>query len=735
MQIQTAANCIITRMKEIKAEVISLTYSNPDNGYAIARVQASGEPGQVTVCGYMGNLVPGETLQLKGDWKEHPKYGRQFMVQEFEQVFPASISGIKRYLASGMIKGVGPVMAGKMVAAFGEKVLEILDSEPDRLLEVEGIGVKKLDKIKSSWSQQREIRNLMLFLQTYEIPTTFAARIYRKYGGQAVQQIKENPYDLVYDIRGIGFKTADRMAIKLGLPPNSRERLQAAIAYQLFSLGEQGHLFYPAQELLEKVLELLGEVLLEDVQAALDSLEEKKRVVVQDLPEQGITRAVYLSYYYKVEQDLAQRLCSMSTHPAALSGDKVESSLEQLERQEKIRLTPEQRQAVLDGCLNKTFVITGGPGTGKTTITRMLVRTFSGLGLKIRLAAPTGRAAKRLSQATGAGAATIHRMLGFNPSGGFEHNEDNKLKADAVIVDEVSMLDASLTVQLLRALPVTCRLVMVGDVNQLPAVGPGNVLKDILDSETVPRAVLTSIFRQARQSSIVVNAHRINTGKFPASSDKKPPQADFFWVQQDDLAKIQELITYMVCQRIPAVYNLDPLKDIQVLTPMHKGDVGTAELNRLLQDRLNPGPDAVVRGYRRFRVRDRVLQMRNNYEKDVYNGDLGWIREVNLEDSELMVDFEGREVIYDLDELDELTLAYAVSVHKSQGSEYPAVIMPVVTQHYLLLQRNLIYTGLTRARELAVLIGSSKAMGMGLRSTGASRRYTHLRYRLQKAFQ
>ena len=722
-------------MKEIKAEVISLTYTNSDNGYAIARVQASGEPGQVTICGYMGNLVPGETLQLKGDWKEHPKYGRQFMVQEFEQVFPASISGIKRYLASGMIKGVGPVMAGKMVAVFGEEVLEILDSEPDRLLEVEGIGVKKLDKIKSSWSQQREIRNLMLFLQTYQIPTTFAAKIYRKYGSEAVQQLKDNPYDLVYDIRGIGFKTADRMAIKMGLPPNSQERLQAAIAYQLFYLAEQGHLFYPADELLHKVQELLGEVLLEDVQAALDSLEDKKRVVVQDLPEQGVSRAVYLSYYYKVEQDLAQRLCSVSTHPAALSREKIESRLEQLERQEKIRLTPEQRQAVLDGCLNKTYVITGGPGTGKTTITRMLVRTFSGLGLKIKLAAPTGRAAKRLSQATGAGAATIHRLLGFNPSGGFEHNEDNKLKADAVIVDEVSMLDAALMVQLLRALPVTCRLVMVGDVNQLPAVGPGNVLKDILDSETLPRAILTSIFRQARESSIVVNAHRINTGKFPVTSDKKPPQADFFWVQQDDLAKIQELITYMVCQRIPAVYNLDPLKDIQVLTPMHKGDVGTAELNRLLQDRLNPGPDAVVRGYRRFRVRDRVLQMRNNYEKDVYNGDLGWIREVNLEDSEMMVDFDGREVVYDLDDLDELTLAYAVSVHKSQGSEYPAVIMPVVTQHYLLLQRNLIYTGLTRARELAVLIGSSKAMGMGLSSTGAARRYTHLRYRLQRAFQ
>ncbi|WP_291323558.1 ATP-dependent RecD-like DNA helicase [Desulfonatronospira sp.] len=722
-------------MKEIKAEVISLTFTNSDNGYAVARVQATGEPGQVTVCGYMGNLVPGEMLQLKGEWKEHPKYGRQFMVQEFEQLFPASISGIKRYLASGMIKGVGPIMAGKMVEGFGEKVLDILDSDPDRLLEVEGIGQKKLAKIKSSWSQQREIRNLMLFLQTYQIPTTFAARIYRKYGNESIQKLKDNPYDLVYEIRGIGFITADRMAIKLGLPPDSQERLQAGIAYQLFQFAEQGHLFYPAEDLLNKVQELLGDVSLQKIQTALNALEERKRVIVQDLPEQGISRAVYLSFYYKVELDLAQRLCSLSTHPAALSPEKVSDGLERLERQEKIRLTPEQRQAVVEGCLNKTYIITGGPGTGKTTITRMLVRTFRDLGLKIKLAAPTGRASKRLSQATGAGAATIHRMLGFNPSGGFEHNEDNKIKAEAVIVDEVSMLDAALMVQLLRALPVTCRLVLVGDVNQLPAVGPGNVLKDILESETVPRAVLTSIFRQARESSIVVNAHRINMGEFPVASNKKPPQADFFWVQQDDLSRIQELITYMVCQRIPAVYNLDPIKDIQVLTPMHKGDVGTSELNRLLQERLNPGPDAVVRGYRRFRVNDRVLQMRNNYEKDVYNGDLGWITRVNLEDSELSVDYDGKEVVYDLDDLDELTLAYAVSVHKSQGSEYPAVVMPVVTQHYLLLQRNLIYTGLTRARSLAVLIGSTKAMAMGLRSTGASKRYTHLRYRLQQAFQ
>jgi exodeoxyribonuclease V alpha subunit len=417
-----------------------------------------------------------------------------------------------------------------------------------------------------------------------------------------------------------------------------------------------------------------------------------------------------------------------------LSEKKIRALISELEHKDKITLTSQQKQAVLDACLNKAYIITGGPGTGKTTITRMIVRALTGLGLKVKLAAPTGRAAKRLSQATGAGAATIHRLLKYNPAGGFDHNEENKLKADAAIVDEASMLDAQLTTQLLRALPVTCRLILVGDVNQLPAVGPGNVLKDILSSETVSRAVLTSIFRQARQSSIVVNAHRINTGNFPVNSPRVPPQADFFWVEIEDLNKIQDLITYMVCERIPEVYGFDPLRDIQVLTPMHKGAVGTMELNRVLQEKLNPGPDAVVRGFRSFRAGDRVLQIRNNYEKEIFNGDLGWISSFDSEESELVVDFEGRQVKYDLDEIDELTLAYAISVHKSQGSEYPAVIMPVVTQHYMLLQRNLIYTGLTRARQLAIIIGSKKAMGIGIRNMGAERRFTHLRYRLQKAF-
>ncbi len=721
-------------MNLLKAEVSSQVYLNEENGYAVARVTSAQEPGLITVCGTMGKLTPGEMLELKGQWKEHPKYGRQFIVSEFEQLFPASVNGIKRFLGSGMIKGIGPVMAGKMVKEFGKNVLDVLENEPDKLLKVEGLGPKKLEKIKESWWNHREIRNLMLFLQTHEIPTTFAGRIFKQYGGEAIARITENPYDLVYDIRGVGFKTADRMAMKLGVAPDSPQRIQAAIIYILFQLSEKGHLFYPAQELVFKVCEALEDIEPQAVETALDSLEKRKQIVVEDLPEQGISNAVYLTFFFRMEIESAQRLAGLTTHPSGLSEKKIRDRIIQLENRDRISLTAQQKQAVLDACLNKAYIITGGPGTGKTTITRMIVRALNGLGLNIKLAAPTGRAAKRLSQATGADAATIHRLLKFNPSGGFDHNEENKLKADAIIVDEASMLDAQLTTQLLRALPVTCRLILVGDVNQLPAVGPGNVLHDIIASETVPCAVLTSIFRQARESSIVVNAHRINTGKFPVNSSKEPPHADFFWVEQDDPIKIQELIVYMVCERIPAVYGLNGMRDIQVLTPMHKGSVGTQELNRVLQAKLNPGTDAIVRGYKSFRVGDRVLQVRNNYDKDVFNGDLGWITAYSSEDAEMTVDFDGRQVKYEPEEVDELTLAYAVSVHKSQGSEYPAVLMPVVTQHFMLLQRNLIYTGLTRARQLAIIIGSKKAMGIGVRNIGAGRRFTHLRYRLQKAF-
>ena len=549
------------------------------------------------------------------------------------------------------------------------------------------------------------------------------------------------------------------MALRLGFAPDSPQRLEAAVVYALFRQSDgQGHLFVPLAKLLPMVADLLrgcgatngpmGGYGDEDgdpggsqeapeagLEQAVRGLAESRRIVVEDLPEQGVERAVYLAHHYKYEREIAARLHALAEHPAPVDAGKIEAALPGLEDGAGIELSDEQRAAVLEACRSKVFVITGGPGTGKTTITRILVRVLDELGLKIKLAAPTGRAAKRLSEATGFGASTIHRLLQYAADGSFLMGEDHKLKADVLVVDEVSMLDVELCLHLLRALPLTCRLVLIGDVNQLPSVGPGTVLADLLDSERLPSARLNRIFRQAAESLIVVNAHRVNRGEFPDEGDgRQAPEKDFFWVDQDDPERARRLILQLVMDRIPEMYGLDPMADIQVLSPMHKGDLGTLALNTMLQDALNPSTREIRRGRNVFRLGDRVLQLRNNYEKEVFNGDLGRILDLNVEEGELVVDFDGNFTAYETMELDELAPAYAISVHKSQGSEYPAVILPVVTAHYMLLQRNLIYTALTRARRLAVLLGSRKAMHMGLSKKGGGVRFSHLRHRIRESF-
>ncbi|PIE68671.1 MAG: ATP-dependent RecD-like DNA helicase [Deltaproteobacteria bacterium] len=718
----------------LKGEVVSIVFTGSDNGFVIARLRAKGEPGLVTVVGTLGEVVPGELLELTGTWKEHPKFGRQFQAATCRQVLPATINGIKRYLGSGCIKGIGPGMADKLVKAFGVRVLDILDEDPKQLLQVPGLGKKTLAKITQSWEKQREIRTLMLFLQTYGIAPTFAGKIFKQYGIQSVERLKQDPYQLVYEIRGIGFTTADAMALKLGFAEDSYERIQAGIMYVLYQQGERGHLFYPADALLEKAAHTLGHIQADRLREGLDRLEDARRIVIEDLPEQHVHQAVYPSFFHRMEREIVARLEATASHTVHVDETKLFGVMDNQEQRAGVSLSQEQRDAVLGACQHKIYVITGGPGTGKTTITRMVAWSLQSLGLEVKLAAPTGRAAKRLAEATGRCASTIHRLLKYDPlgEGGFVFNEDKKLKVDALIVDEVSMLDCVLCLHLLRALPLTCRIIFVGDVNQLPSVGPGNLLRDCLESGVVPHKRLTRIFRQAQESMIVVNAHRINQGEFPLGATKPIPQADFFWVENNDPLRIQQIILKTACERIPEVYGLDPLRDVQVLTPMHKGDVGTIVLNTLLQERLNPHGQEIVRGQRRYRVGDRVLQMRNNYDKDVFNGDLGWIVAADTTAETLRIDFEDREVEYGFDELDELSLAYAVSVHKSQGSEYPAVIMPLVTQHFMLLQRNLIYTGLTRARKLAVMLGSHKAMSIGLANKESSRRFTHLVYRLRE---
>ena len=721
----------------LTGEVRTVVYHNEDNGYIVARVSSKDEASQITVVGVLGSLTPGESVELHGRWKQHPKFGRQFEADYYERIRPATEAGVIRFLKSSSIKGVGESIATDMVKEFGVEVLDILDDEPEKLLKIKGISKKKLEDIKESWSSQREIKNLILFLHTHDVPPTYAAKIFNLYGAQSVSKISENPYELAYEIRGIGFKTADTMALKLGFAPDSSQRIEAAIVYSLFSLSERGgHMFSPKEKLIEDVAKMLGGVDLDLISEGIFSLEERKRVRVETLPEQDIDEAVFLMHFYRFEREICKRLHGLVSHPSPVSREKVEKALPEVEAELGFELSEEQREAVFEACVNKFFIITGGPGTGKTTITRAVVMTLKELGLKVKLAAPTGRAAKRLSEATGRQASTIHRMLQFTPdSGGFYFNEDQKLKADVLVVDEASMLDAQLCLAVLRAVPLTCRVIFVGDVNQLPSVGPGNVLSDLLQSGEVPSAVLNHIFRQAQESYIVVNAHRINDGEFPLGHPAQAPEADFFWIHQESPLKVQEMIAQTVCERIPERYGLDPMTDVQVLTPMHKGDVGTQKLNAILQERLNPGNGkGIKRGFVEYRVGDRVLQLRNNYEKEVFNGDLGRVMYIDTEANELTAEFDGNIVHYELSELDELTLAYAVSVHKSQGSEYPAVVMPIVSQHYLLLQRNLLYTGLTRARKLAVLIGSKRAFTIGLNNITAGKRFTNLRYRIKQIF-
>ena len=719
----------------LKAEVQSVVYHNAENGYAVARVRSKDEPGIVTIVGCLGQLQPGEFLELSGEWKTHPKFGRQLEVHSFQQTYPATEHGVVRFLKSSL-KGVGEKTAQDLVKRFGVAVLDLLDSDPNRLREVKGISKKKLDGMLESWSTQREVKSLIVFLHSHAVPPTYATRIFKLFGAQSEARLRENPYELAYLIRGIGFRTADAMALKLGFAEDAPQRIEAAIGYVLINMGDRGgHMFCPKEQLLKEAGKLLGAGDAESLEDGLATLERKKRVHIEDLPEQDIHEAVFLMSAYRAEREISQRLFGLVSHPSPVSRSKVQTALPKIENDLGFTLSKEQRAAVFEACVNKVFIITGGPGTGKTTITRAVVAALVKVGLKVKLAAPTGRAAKRMAEATGEPAQTLHRLLMYSPEHGFYHSEDQKLQAEVLLVDEVSMLDAQLFLAVLRALPVTCRLILVGDVNQLPSVGAGNVLGDLLGSGSVPSAVLTHIFRQAQESHIVVNAHRINAGQMPIDSSKEPPEADFFWVQQDDPARVQAAIVEMVCQRIPERYGLDPRRDVQVLTPMHKGEVGTSALNALLQERLNPknGPE-LKRGYATFRVGDRVLQLRNNYDKDIFNGDLGWVADVDPEAGSMAVDFEGNLVAFDSTELEDLTLAYAVSVHKSQGSEYPAIVVPVVTQHYMLLMRNLLYTALTRARKLAVFIGSEKAFRVGLNNVTSGKRMTHLRHRLRAAF-
>jgi exodeoxyribonuclease V alpha subunit len=708
-----------------------ISYHNEENDFMVAKLRERDKRELTTIVGNLSGINPGESLKLTGNWVHNKKFGEQFQVEMFEVTVPATLLGIQKYLASGLIKGIGPIMSERIVEKFGLDTLEVIEKKPERLSEVEGIGTKRISMIKKTWEEQKEIKEIMIFLQGHGVSASYSAKIYKQYGNQSIEIVKENPYRLAHDIYGTGFITADKIAQHLGIDQNSLIRAKAGLIYVLNQLTEEGHVYYPENQLIHKAREILH-VDEEIIFQAIKELSKEKELFLEDLDLEGNLRAVFLAPFYVAETGVAQRLINLKESPSNIRPIHAEKAIEWVQQKLGIELARKQEEAVLLAATSKVLIITGGPGTGKTTIITAILRIFQQLKLRILLAAPTGRAAKRMNEATGWGAKTIHRLLEYSPhKGGFKKDQDDPLEADVVIIDETSMVDTLLMHHLLKAIPSQAHVILVGDVDQLPSVGPGNVLKDIIKSGRFTVVTLTEIFRQAQESMIVVNAHKVNQGQLPVIKEiDKPEETDFRFIQEEDPEKILQNILDLCSERIPGQYRFHPLREIQVLAPMHKGTIGVTNLNIELQKRLNPGPSGITRGVWNFRLGDKVMQVVNNYDKDVFNGDIGWISKIDSEEREVVIDFDGRPVPYDYSDLDEITLAYAVSVHKSQGSEYPVVILPVVTQHYLLLQRNLIYTGITRAKKRVVLIGTKKALAIAVRNNKPQRRYTLLSERL-----
>ena len=702
----------------LRCVVERITYQNPENGYSVLKVKVKGYNDLVTLVGNLLEVPVGSVLLCRGEWKVDKRYGSQFVAATWEETMPATVYGIEKYLGSGLVKGIGPRFARAIVQRFGTETIDIIETEIERLYEVPNIGRKRVAKIRESWEKQKDIKNVMLFLQGYGVSTAYAAKIYREYGKESIDKVRENPYRLADDIWGIGFKTADGIAAKMGYEKEDPRRCRSGILYTLGQLSDEGHVYAGEEQLVKTAGQLLeaGETAIRDTLAGM--LQAEDLILDKD--------AIYLPPFYHAECGTSRRLrdLAQSTGRSLFDGLFDPSSLT---AETGIEYDEVQLAAIRQAVTSKVMVLTGGPGTGKTTTTQGIIAALKKAGLRVLLAAPTGRAAKRMSEATGMEAKTIHRLLEYNPQDGYKRNDENPLEGDALIVDECSMIDILLMNNLLKAVPVGMRLVFVGDIDQLPSVGAGNVLRDIIDSQRIPVVRLVRIFRQAQKSRIVMNAHAINQGRFPDTSNGR--DTDFFFMREDDPERAAETIVRLVKERLPRAYRESPDR-IQVLTPMQRGVVGAANLNLLLQQALNPSGPSLNRGGYTYRQSDRVMQQRNNYDKDVFNGDLGYIREVDTEERTLKVDFDGKWVEYDVTELDELTLAYATTIHKAQGSEYPIVVMPVLMTHFVMLQRNLIYTGITRAKKICVLLGAAKALAYAVRNVSVLKRNTRLKERL-----
>jgi len=716
-------------MEYIEGTIDRILFYSPDTGYTVCKFSPV-DKNSLTIVGSFPPLSPGEVLRIKGKWELNPKFGRQFKVESFFPVMPSSVRGIQKFLSSGLIKGVGPVLAKCIVNCFGSQTLEILTKMPNKLKEVPGIGRVKLNEIKKAWAEHEGIRELIIFLQEHNISTNLATKIYRQYGERSFHVLKTNPYQACHDIWGVGFKTADQLALKLGMSPTSTERVKAYICYLLEKDNEHGHVFSFRKDIVNNCKKDL-EVEESKVKQALDELKRNELIICEHVNSDF---AVYLPFFFNAQEEIVRCIHKLASFPFLKPPFNVERAIEELEKQLDIRFSSVQKIAIENCFYKKILVITGGPGTGKTTIIKAVVDIFNKWGRKVLLAAPTGRAAKRLSDTTKNEAKTIHRILEYNPKlGTFRRSEKLSLIGDALVIDEFSMVDMALMYYLIKAVPQWMRLILVGDKDQLPSVGPGNLLRDIIESQSIEVIRLNEIFRQERDSLIVQKANRINQGKNIIYPKKEDKDSDFYFMYQEDEQKVFNTIIKLCSFHIPRKFSLDPLStQIQVISPMYRGTVGVDNLNLELQKVLNFSRDCLKFGNRDFRLCDKVMQIRNNYEKEVFNGDIGRIVDIDRDAFGVVVDFDGRMVLYKKDEMNEITLAYAVSVHKAQGSEYQAVVMPLLTQHYIMLQRNLFYTALTRAKKLSVIVGSYRALHIAIKTDEPVKRNCLLKDKLVK---
>lgn len=733
-----AAPGTVQKLQYLEGTLERLTFQNEENGYTVARLIPRGKSQEVTVVGTLTGVNVGELLHLEGLWTSHPQYGRQFEVRSFSVHYPATIEGLRKYLGSGLVRGVGPVTAARIVDHFGLQILDVIEVSPHRLREVPGIGEVRAQTIARAWEEQKQIKEIMMFLQGHGVSTSLAVRIYKQYGQESINVVRSNPYQLARDVFGIGFRTADKIARQMGISPSAPERLQAGLLYALSALSDEGHCFATRDQLLSEGFQLL-EVSIPACEEQLDNLICQAALIAEEAEDKVPgNQAIYLPPFLMGERGVTSRLrrIQMAGRDRLRDFQTVDwqRAFDWLDTQITIKLTDQQKGAVRMALTSKVSVLTGGPGTGKSTIADSIIRLLKARSHSVLLAAPTGRAAKRLSEATGLEAKTIHRLLEFKPGadGPFLRDQKNPLDADLVIIDETSMVDLLLMNHLLGAIDQGTHLLLVGDVDQLPSVGAGNVLRDVIASQVVPVTRLETIFRQAENSFIIVNAHRINQGEMPIFARNA---RDFFLFAEKDPQKASDWVINLVCKRIPEKFGFDPVSDIQVLSPMHRGAVGVSDLNLRLQEALNPpgaGKAEFRHGHRVFREGDRVMQIRNDYDRQVFNGDMGRIQQIDLDDAVALIDFDGRIIQAEFSQLDEVVHAYAVSIHKAQGSEFPVVVIPLHPQHYMMLQRNLLYTGVTRARKLVVLVGSKQAIAMAVRNDRIAARNTKLAGRLQE---